>query len=367
MMTDVKRLNQETVFSDLPDIWQFDLMPEIRKQIARTNAKVIVLDDDPTGTQTVHDITVLTTWSVNALQDALADRSPSVFILTNTRSMTAFWTEKVNREIAENLKTASQKTGRDFVIVSRSDSTLRGHFPLETDVLAKALQLSPDAILILPAFMAGRRYTIKGVHYVAEGEELIPASETAFAQDAAFGYQYSDLRYWVAEKTANRVSPDDVALINIEEIRTGGMETVKSRLLSLENSTYCAIDATTERDIEVVTLAILQAEAQGKRFLYRTAASFAAIRAGIALRPVLSADELQTERSGGGLIVVGSYVPKSSSQLSHLLESKQVVGLEVNVRRLLKSDSKLIEIARIAEKGIISTAIRNQCSDLYLT
>ena len=90
--------------------------------------------------------------------------------------------------------------GIDFVVVSRSDSTLRGHFPAETDALGRTLASGGNQtppVLLVPYFEAGGRYTVNDVHYVAEGEELVPAAETPFARDAAFGYRNSNLRAWV--------------------------------------------------------------------------------------------------------------------------------------------------------------------------
>ncbi|MEL6152053.1 MAG: four-carbon acid sugar kinase family protein, partial [Chloroflexota bacterium] len=309
--------------------------------------KVVILDDDPTGTQTVHDVMVLTTWDAAALTVAFEDVTPAVFILTNTRSMTAEQARTVNREIAINLNAASKQTGRGFVVISRSDSTLRGHFPLETDVLAASVGGQVDGVLITPAFMAGGRYTINGVHYVAEDDALVPVAQTPFAQDAAFGYSASDLREWVSEKTGGIVNAGDVATVMLDDIRTGGVDRVCEQLSALENHTYCVVDAITESDLEVVALAAINAEAQGKRLLYRTAASFAAARAGIALRPLLTAEELRTERSGGGLVVVGSYVPKSSSQLAHLLEHTDIERAEINVTRLLDDAAQADEISRV--------------------
>ncbi|MEM6527602.1 MAG: four-carbon acid sugar kinase family protein, partial [Chloroflexota bacterium] len=261
--------------------------------------------------------------------------------------MTPAQAEIVNREIATNLHTASQQTGRGFVVISRSDSTLRGHFPLETDVLAESIGGQVDGVLIIPAFMAGGRYTINSMHYVAEGDTLIPAAETPFARDAAFGYSASDLRVWVSEKTGGVVSVGDVATVTLDAIRTGGVDRVCEKLLALQNHAYCVVDAIDERDLDVVALAGLHAEAQGRRLLYRTAASFAAARAGITLRPLLTPDELRTQRSGGGLVVVGSYVPKSSSQLAHLLEHTAIERAEINVAQLLDDSSQAAEIARV--------------------
>ena len=156
-----------------------------------------MLDDDPTGTQTVHNIPVLTEWSVASLRAELANDLPCFYILTNSRSLPLPGAQAMNVEIARNLREASHQAQRDFVIVSRSDSTLRGHFPGEVDALANALEQDFDGWLIIPFFLEGGRYTIGNVHYVAEGDKLVPAGETPFARDSAFGYRASNLREWV--------------------------------------------------------------------------------------------------------------------------------------------------------------------------
>lgn len=113
----------------LPAEWQTNLLPEIQSQVRASERKVVVLDDDPTGTQTVHGIPVLTEWSVASLRAELANDLPCFYILTNSRSLPLPGAQAMNAEIARNLREASHQAQRDFVIVSRSDSTLRGHFP----------------------------------------------------------------------------------------------------------------------------------------------------------------------------------------------------------------------------------------------
>ena len=177
-------------------------------------------------------------------------------------------------------------TGRDYTVISRSDSTLRGHFPLETDVLAEALGESEAVCLVIPYFLEGGRWTVDDVHYVVDGDTWTPAAETPFAKDAVFGFQSSHLRQWVEEKT-NGVHPaETVGSISLETIRSGP-DAVTDQLMSFPAGSVGIINALTMRDIEVVVAAILDAEAQGKRFLYRTAASFVRARAGLANKPLL--------------------------------------------------------------------------------
>ncbi len=343
-MTDLRR-NQNEMFEKLPPQWPDDPLPEIRALLHSSDQKVVVLDDDPTGTQTVHDVPVLTDWSLAALTEELRDPGPAMFVLTNSRSMPLAGAQACNSEIGRNLVAASQAAGRGFVVISRSDSTLRGHFPGEIDALADAVGVKFDSVLIIPAFMAGGRYTLDDVHYVAEDGWLVPAGQTQFAQDTAFGYASSNLRDWVAEKTSGRVRREEVTSISLEDIRLRGPDGVAERLLRTDGR-CCVINAITERDLAVVALGAMQAEALGKRLLYRTAASFAALRAGIALRPLLTGADMNLFPTGGGLVVVGSYIPKSSEQLRYLLNAPGVKGVEARVNALL-ADDPLVEINRV--------------------
>jgi uncharacterized protein YgbK (DUF1537 family) len=248
--------------------------------------------------------------------------------------------------IARNLNTAAR--GRTFTVISRSDSTLRGHFPLETDALAEVL--GPfDATLIIPYFDAGSRYTIGDVHYVAEGDALVPAAETPFARDASFGYSKSNLREWVEEKTGGRVRAADVASITIDALRDPldrSAEKVCARLMNLPPAAVCIVNACHPQDAEQLALASLMAERAGRRFLFRSAAEFVAARIGLAPRPLLTAKELHLPREGGGLIVAGSYVPKTTEQLARLLATGRVHPIELSVDALLMPERKADEAGR---------------------
>ncbi|MDI9547363.1 MAG: four-carbon acid sugar kinase family protein [Chloroflexota bacterium] len=319
----------------LPEPWPDSLLPAIQERLAATERTLVVLDDDPTGTQTVHDVPVLTEWSAPALQAELARRQPVFFVLTNSRSLPLAEAQALNAEIGRNLTRAAQAAGRDFAVVSRSDSTLRGHYPGEVDALAEGLGQRFDATLIIPFFLEGGRYTLNDIHYVAEGDALIPAAETPFARDAAFGYRSSDLRDWVEEKTGGRVRAADVRAISIEQLRSGGPRAAGKALMELADGAVCVVNAAEMRDMEVFVSGLLDAEESGKRFLYRTAASFVQARAGIAPRPLLGPNDLSLPAEGGALFVVGSYVPKTTAQVERLLAETGIARVEIDVAALL--------------------------------
>ncbi len=336
------------LLSQLPAEWPQDLLPAIQKKIRAGAQKLIVLDDDPTGTQTVHSIAVLTDWPVEQLADELKEDSPALYLLTNSRAMPLRQAQALNASTGQRIAAACQETGRTAAVASRSDSTLRGHFPGEVEALAQGLGGAFDAWLVIPFFIEGGRYTINDIHYVAEGEMLVPAGSTEFARDKTFGYQSSNLREWVAEKTGGRVPFEQVHAISLDTLRSSGPQAVTQQLLGLPKGSVCIVNAASYRDLEVFVLGLLEAESAGKRYLYRTAASFVRVRAGIAPQPLLTRGDLHLPQSGAGLIIAGSYVPKTSTQLDCLFHDTTAAPIEVSVPRLLDDSSRGAEIERAA-------------------
>jgi uncharacterized protein YgbK (DUF1537 family) len=349
--------NKTERLAALPSEWPDDLLPAIQQQVAASHCTVVVLDDDPTGTQTVHDIPVLTTWPVELLRAELQNDLSAFYILTNSRSLSLPDAQALNHEIGHNLIVAAQQAERAFVVISRSDSTLRGHFPGETDALADALAQQFDGVVLMPFFEEGERYTIDDVHCVADDDELVPVADTPFARDAVFGFRSSNLRAWVAEKTNGRIAADAVLSISLNDIRQGGPERVLEQLATLRRGRVCVVNAASMRDLYVVTHALLRAEAQGKHFLYRTAASFVQARVGLTPQPLLDAARLNLPTAGGGLIVVGSYVPATTRQLDTLFAQTTMERVEIDVQALLNDNTAQRELARATQK--VNQALRS--------
>lgn len=293
--------------------------------------KIIVLDDDPTGSQTVHSCLLLIQWDVATLRQGLRDASPIFFVLTNTRALTAAAAEQVTREVCQNLKQAIALEGiPDFLVVSRSDSTLRGHYPVETDAIAQ--ELGPfDAHFLVPAFFEGGRITRDSIHYLMVDGVPTPVHETEFAKDSVFGYSTSYLPDYVAEKTAGRISAASVERFTLVDIRAGSLD----RLMALEHNVCCAVDGETQADLNQFAQDLLTAAAQGKKFLFRSAASILTALAALPPQPI-DADHMGTYVRGGrpGAIIVGSHVKKTTQQLATLLQEAGVTGIEVDVAQL---------------------------------
>ena len=330
-------VTRSEIFDSLPALGRTDYLPEIQTALRTKREKLVVLDDDPTGTQTVYDIPVLTEWSVSSLREEFQNELDCFYLLTNSRSLGEEDARQLNLEIAANLKTAAE--GKPFRVVSRSDSTLRGHYPLETDALTEVL--GPfDGVLLVPYFEAGGRYTIGDVHYVAEGDTLLPAAETPFARDVTFGYRKSNLREWVEEKTKGRIEAQVVESISIDQIRNQGVDGVETLLLRLQDGVVCIVNAAAPSDLETMVLALARAEEAGKRFLFRTGAQFVSTRIGLRERNFWRPEPSSSRV--GGLVVVGSHVPKSTQQLNHLLEHGQMETIEFEVKRLIDDEPDLV-------------------------
>lgn len=297
--------------------------------------KIVVLDDDPTGSQTVHSCLLLTRWDVATLREALLDEAPLFFVLTNTRGMSATHASVLTREVCQNLQQALREladNGRviEPILISRSDSTLRGHYPVETDIIAE--ELGPfDAHFLIPAFIEGGRITRDGVHYLLVDGTPVPVNETEFAHDSVFGYRHAFLPDYVEEKTHGRIRADQVKRFGLAEIRGGCLE----RLLGLSGNVACAVDAENHEDLIAFAADLNAAAHQGKRFLCRSAAGIVSALAALPPQPVAAQDMRQYVRGGrAGAVLVGSHVSKTTRQLEQLLTEADVAPVEVDVARL---------------------------------
>ena len=343
-MSELAPIDLQSTLDGLPKTPSADLRESIVSKLRDPEAHIpilVALDDDPTGTQTCHDIHVLTVWDKGTLIEEFKQtpRGGGFFILTNSRALHPPQAKELMHEICTNLKAAAAEVGVQFEIVSRSDSTLRGHFPLEPeaaeDVLGKA-----DAWILCPFFKQGGRYTINDVHWVAEGDKLVPAAHTPFAKDATFGYKSSNLRDWVVEKSKDAISADMVKSLSIETIRDGGADEIKDQLMSFPQGSVVIVNAAATEDIDAVILGILKADTAGKKFLFRTGAAFVSSRLGIPQIDPISAQQLSMSSSTGGLVIAGSYVPKTTSQLEVLRErgGDKLTAIVVDVKNLLESE-----------------------------
>ncbi|MCL5772445.1 MAG: hydroxyacid dehydrogenase, partial [Actinobacteria bacterium] len=322
--------------------------------------KIIVLDDDPTGVQTVHNVFMITEWSKKSIENLFISNNHIFYILTNSRSMSENKTRAIHKKIAENISEVSKNTKKDFILISRSDSTLRGHYPLEIETLKstflKNLKINYTHEIIIPAFFEGGRYTFNDIHWVKENGTLISCAETEFAKDPQFGYKSSNLKKWVEEKTQKKVTADNVLSISINDIRVDGPDKIKKLLINNPDKTVI-VNAVEYKDLEVFTCGCIMAEKEGVRPIFRTAASFVKTRGAIADKEILNAADIFTNYNGIknriGLVVVGSFVKKSTEQLDLLLKNGK------NIKPILLDINKVFENSEDEVEKITNVAINS--------
>ena len=346
-------LRLEDALRSLPPQWNDNPLPHIDAELKASGRKIVILDDDVMGAQSVHDIAVLLDWSVDALRAELEADSRAFFVVTNARAMPETQAHAVNSFITRNLCEAARQAGVDFSIVSRLDSTLRGHFPAEIRAIESSLSRKIGGWIVAPLFLEGGRYTISDTQYVADGQWLVPVGDTEFARDPAFAFTSSNLRDWVEEKTEGKVPADSVESVSIDDLRIGGPKRVADILSGLPSGGICVVNSASNRDMEIFVQGLLQVEATGRRFLFRAAASFIKALLGQSERPLLTPAEMGIKMDmdggrGGALIVVGSHVPRTTQQLNHLLSNTDAIGIEVNVSELLSENARQGEIHRAA-------------------
>ena len=301
-----------------------------------------VLDDDPTGSQSMHGVQVVTGLEESLQAAALDAAGTAWFVLTNTRSLTGPAAAAVTASAARGMIAAARSRSDRIQLVSRSDSTLRGHVVAEVAALQavrrELLGRAADGVLLVPAFLEAGRLTAGDIHW-ARGRDgrLVPVGETEFARDAAFGYSASDLRDFLAEKSGGAIARTDVRSISLAEIRTGGPDRVRELLAGLAGGAWAVVNAAGYPDLEAVACGVLRAELQGQSFLFRTGPSFVRALTGTEPREPLRGAALWPDgrRDGNGLIVVGSHVGQTSRQVAVLRQQTRVAAVELSVPAVL--------------------------------
>ncbi len=293
--------------------------------------RMVVFDDDPTGIQTVHDCLLVTDWSDDNIRMAMLDEVPFFYILTNTRALTAEAARKTLTTALETVIRVNQEFGYRLICVSRSDSCLRGHFPLEPDVMREVLMKHGykvwPRIPFAPAFIESGRFTIDGTHYMRDGERLIPVSESEFARDNVFGYKHSHLVDYIKEKGGNPEDYDVVNARNYEELNA-----FRDALFAELEGEECAV-------------------------VIRSSSSLPRSMSGIVDKPFLSREDLGIQANGTGIFIVGSHVKKTTEQLSNLLKLSSVKGIELPIDDILNHSDALMSRTLESIKSLSSTGI----------
>jgi len=310
---------------------------------------IVIIDDDPTGTQTTIDFPVLTRWTSERITSLFTQRESAIFFLANTRAMDADRARSIVSEIVQKTATAARATKASPVFVCRSDSTLRSHFPVELETVRAVWHSSTGERLgpavFLPAFFEGRRITRNGIHGILDDDRFVPLHETEFSRDPEFPYESAQLHEYVRAKTDSKgvslrprpwgdADPDGVWTTDVEQYDgPGGLdETVADLRRRLDS---------------------------GEPLIFQTAASFIRSWTGQSGWDITASP--QRSGMGPGIVIVGSFVDLSSRQLERLLTDPSVRGLEIAIDRLLQSPATEVArnaaaIERIAAAGFTPVA-----------
>jgi uncharacterized protein YgbK (DUF1537 family) len=328
----------------------------LAEEAAKSTRKIVVLDDDPTGVQTVHDIHVYTDWSLESLRRGFAETNKLFFILTNSRGLTEEQTSRVHTEIAERVENVAKEYGMDYLIISRSDSTLRGHYPLETALLREVAEKSGNRVvdgeILCPYFKEGGRFTLNNVHYVKYGGELVPCGKTEFAADETFGYKSSSLPEYIEEKTGGKYPAKDVICISLESLRNLDYDGIEAQLLAVHDFGKIIVNAVDDCDVRIFATALYRAMAKGKHYMIRCAAALVKAIGNISDHPLLTKEEMITlKNNAGGIIVVGSHTKKTTVQLEALKQVDGIEFIEMNSDLVLTPGALEAETAAIVERA----------------
>lgn len=315
---------------------------------------IVVLDDDPTGTQTVFGVPVITDWNEELLTNALRDAGRMLFILTNSRALTLEETKSLHHELGKRLISASHSTGKEILLVSRSDSTLRGHFPLETSILKDTFERlenqKVDGEIICPFFLEGGRYTFGDIHYLLDGAVLIPVGESEFSRDKIFGYKNSHLGLWVEEKTCGEYPAQNCIYITMEDLRNEKRSLIREKLSSSVDFQKIIVNAISYEDLYVFVPELLSTMKEGKRYIVRSAASILKVLSGCFDSQLVKGYDICGDiNSNGGIVIVGSHVSKTTAQLEHLLlQRSQIATIEFNQHLVFNHVAFENEIERVS-------------------
>lgn len=296
--------------------------------------KIIVFDDDPTGIQTVHGCFIVTKPDFEAMRRAFADPAGFFFILTNSRALPTAEVTAIYTEFIELVHAVNGEYRYRLIFISRSDSTLRSHFPLEINLLKGTEKY--DAVFLVPAFFEGGRITKNDTHYVKTESGFVPAAETEYARDRLFGYSSSFLPDYIEEKTEGAVKSGDARSISLDTIRGASREDLPEIVRNFTSESYVIVNAEEYADLEAVSAAVRQVLDEGKRFLFQSAASFVKAFADVKTRELLEKADLGTGKRG--IVIVGSHVPKTSRQLENLFRESGVLPIEIEVTKGMMRD-----------------------------
>ena len=331
--------------------------------------KIIIIDDDPTGSQTVNSCNLVLKWDYETLLKGLKGPSNILFILANTRSLSETDLEIRLKEICSSLKEIMNNSlfaEEEFVLISRGDSTLRGHNFIEPYIINELL--GPfDATFYIPAFIEGNRTTVNGNHFV----DNIPIHKTIFSKDKIFGFNTSNIKELIYEQSNYQLDFNNVENIFIKDfevLETNQPSKLFMHIEKLKNNKKVIVDIMDYSQLDKFS-SIVKSLLKKKKFLFRSAASFISSLSNVKQiqKDHIYFSQLRRKNNNDeamkGLIVVGSHVELSTLQLNKVLDISLCKPVEINVFKLyefFKLGDNLNQINSLKE--LILNSIRQNLS-----
>ena len=335
--------------------------------------KIIIIDDDPTGSQTVNGCNLILKWDYETLLKGLKDSSNLLFILANTRSLSKKDVKIRLKEICSALREIMNNSSfaeEDFVLISRGDSTLRGHNFVEPDIINELL--GPfDATFYIPAFIEGNRTTVNGNHFV----DNIPIHKTIFSKDKIFGFKTSNIKELIYEQSDHKLDfnhIENIFIKDFEVLETNQLNKLYFYIEQLKNNKKVIVDIIDYSQLDKFSR-IVKSLLKKKKFLFRSAASFISSLSNIKKteKDHIYFSQLRRKNKNNknmkGLIVVGSYVELTTLQLKKVLEISLCKPIEINVLKLyafFKLEDNVNQINSL--KKLILNSIRQNLSQEFI-
>ncbi|WP_167859515.1 four-carbon acid sugar kinase family protein [Paenibacillus cymbidii] len=303
--------------------------------------KLVIFDDDPTGTQTVADVAVMLRWSKEACRKFMEGDEQTVFVSTNTRALPREQAVALVRDVRRAMEEEAAAAGVAPVFHLRGDSTLRGHVFAELEAIGDGTAAS----LFVPAFPECGRFTRGGIHYLDDGHTCRPVAETEYAADPVFGYTSVTMADWVNEASGGAWQ---AVAVPLSRLRGEGAPAIAAALLGAAAGTVVIPDAEREADLHTIAegLALAEAAAPGRSFAVRSASSLARIRAGLRSKTI---DAANMEGAGRLLVVCGSCTTEATRQLRRLTEMTGAEPVTIPTRRVL-ADGAAAVVPELADR-----------------
>jgi uncharacterized protein YgbK (DUF1537 family) len=296
----------------------------------------VVLDDDPTGTQTSAQVSVVLEWSPHTLAAARQPGDRALHIVTNARAHAGDEAAQLTRSAAAAARVAFPSAR----IVLRGDSTLRGHVGEEYEAVRTAAGTAGNPpLLLVMALPAAGRLTRQGVHLLMRDGDAVPLHLTEYARDRTFGYSTATLSEWAEERSAGRFRATRARRVELGALRAeGGAAAVAAALGAAWRAGQPAVvvpDAETDQDLAIIADGLREAERDSVPVIVRCAPAFAGVLSGTtATRPALPPPSASSV-----LVLCGSYVPGATDQLVALEAARPGTLIEVDIRELMRGPS----------------------------